>query len=86
MSSQLGGLGTKYQDLAIPLLLGELETLPYFHLRALTIRSELSLMIYQTGHINNLTGKYIMELSNIKHLQRHINYFELVFRRFEGQP
>ena len=62
MSPQLGGLELKAQDLVIPFHLGEGETLPEFHLRALTIRSELDLMQYQTGQINNLAGKYIMEL------------------------
>ena len=57
MSPQIGVLGPKAQDLVIPFLLGEGENLPGFHLRALTIRSELDLMQYQTGQINNLTGK-----------------------------
>ena len=62
MSTQLGRLGTKSQELMIPFRLGEGEPLTYFHLRALTIRSELELMRYQIGKIKNLTGKYIMEL------------------------
>ena len=41
MIPQLGGLGPKYQDLFIPFHLGEGKTLPDFHLRDLTIRSEL---------------------------------------------
>ena len=41
LSPQLGGLGPKYQDLFIPFHLGEGKTLPDFHLRDLTIRSEL---------------------------------------------
>ena len=57
MSPQLGGLGPKYQDLVIPPRLGEGEPLPDFHLRALEIRSEIVLMRYKTGQINNLTRK-----------------------------
>ena len=62
MSPQLGGLGTKYQDLVIPFFLYEGETLPKLHLRALKIISKLFLLQYQTGQINNLTGKYTTEL------------------------
>ena len=58
---QLGGIGPKAQDLVISFCLGEGESLPYFHLRDLSIRSELVLMIYQTRNINKLTGKKIME-------------------------
>ena len=86
MSPQLGGLGPKSQDLVIPFRLGEGEPLPYFHLRALAIRSELVLMRYKTGHINNLRGKYITELSNMKYVQLCMTSFELDFRRFERQP
>ena len=50
------------------------------------IRSELVLMRYQTGQINNLTGKYIMELSKLKHLQRYMTSFEIYFIIFESQP
>ena len=42
------------------------DTIYKFHLRALAIKSELILIKYKTGHINNLTGKYIMELSKLK--------------------
>ena len=86
MSPQLGGLGLKDQDLVIPFRLGEGEPLSDFHLRALAIRSEVVLMRDQTVQINNLTGKYIMELSKLKHLQRYTTSFELEFRRFERQP
>ena len=54
---QLVGLGPKYQDLVIPFRLGSEEPLSDFILRALEIRSELVLMRYQKGNINNLTGK-----------------------------
>ena len=40
----------------------------------------------QTGKINNLTGKYLMELSKLKHVQRSMNTFELNYRRLERQP
>ena len=43
-------------------------------------------MIYQTVQINNLTGKYIMKLSKLKHLQRYITSSEIYFRRFKRQP
>ena len=39
MSPQIGVLGTKAQYFLIPFRLGEVETLPYFHLRDITIRS-----------------------------------------------
>ena len=32
---------------------------------------------------NDLTGKYIMELSKLKQLQRYMNKFELEYREFE---
>ena len=48
MSTQLGRLGPKYQYLVIPFHLGGGEPLPYFHLRALTIRIELELIRDQT--------------------------------------
>ena len=85
-SPQLGGLGPKYQDLVIPFCLRDGERLPDFHLGSLSIKSELVLMRYQTGQINKLTEKYIMELSKMKHIQGYINAFELDFRRFERQP
>ena len=69
MIPQLKVLGPKAQDLVISLYLGEGESLPYFHLRSLAIRSELILTINQTGHIRNLTVKDTMELSKLKHLQ-----------------
>ena len=37
------------------------------------------------GQIINLTGKYTMEISKLKHIQRYINNFELEYRKFE-QP
>ena len=76
----------KAQDLVIPFRLGEGENLPYFHLRALVIISELVLMRYQTVHINNFTGKYIMELSNMKHLQCYMTSLYIDFRLLEHQP
>ena len=81
MRPQLGGLGPKSQDLVIPFCLGEVEYLPDFNLRYLAIRIELVFMRYQTSHIKNLTGKYIMGISKLKHLQRYMISFELEFRR-----
>ena len=49
MSPQLGVLGPKAQDVVISFFLGEEETLPDFHLRALKIRIELYFMQDQTG-------------------------------------
>ena len=49
MSIQLGGLGPKSQDLTIRFFCSEGERLTDFHLRSLTIRSELDLIRYQTG-------------------------------------
>ena len=62
MIPQLGGLGPKAQYLVIPSRLVEGEPFSDFHLRAHAIRIELVLMRYKTVKINNLTGKYIMEL------------------------
>ena len=70
----------------IPFSLGEVETLPDFSLRALSIRSELVSVKDQTGQINKLTGKYIMEMPNMKHIQLCMTYFEIYFIRFECQP
>ena len=77
MSTQLGGLGPKSQDLVIPFFLGEGETIPDFYLRALTIISKLVLMRYQTVQINNLIGKYIMEPSKLKYIQQYMNSYEI---------
>ena len=63
ISPQLGVLGLKAQYLVISFRLGEGETLPRLRLRAIQIRSEIFLLQYETGQINNLTSKYIMELS-----------------------
>ena len=71
MSTQLGVLGPKSQYLVIPFCLDGGELLPDFYLRFFAIRSEIVLMIYQTG------GKYTIELSNIKNLQQYMNYFEI---------
>ena len=70
----------------ISFCLGEGETISPFHLRSLQIRSELDLLQYQIEQINNLTGKYIMELSTLKHLQGYITSFELYYRNFEHLP
>ena len=86
MIPKLGGLGPKAQDLVILFCLGEEKYPPDFHLRALEIRSELVLTRDQIVQINNLTGKYIMELSKMKHLQRYITSFEIDFGRFENHP
>ena len=86
MIPQLEELGPKAQDLVIPFYLGGKESLPDFHLRSLAIINELVLMRYQTVHNKNLTGKYIMELSKPKHLQRYMNSFEIDFKRFERKP
>ena len=69
MITQLGGLGHKVQDLVISFRLGKVKTLPQLHLRALQTRSDFFLLQDDTVQINNLTGKYIMELSKLKHLQ-----------------
>ena len=75
MISQLGVIGPKSQDLVIPFCLGEGEYLPDFHLIALDIISELVFMRDKPVHINNLTVKYIMELSNMKHLKCYMTSF-----------
>ena len=62
MSPQLGVLGYKDEDLVISFCLVERETLPQLHLRALQARSYIFLFQDETGQINNLTGKYIMEM------------------------
>ena len=57
MTTQLGGLVPKSQDLVISFRLSEGETLPQLHLRALQIISEIFLLKDKTGQIKNLTGK-----------------------------
>ena len=52
-STQLVLLGPKDQDLVIPFRLDEGETIPYFNLRALKIRSELGSMKDKTRQTNN---------------------------------
>ena len=77
MSIQPGGIGPKAQDLVIPFRLVEGETIPDFHLRALTIISELELKRDQIGHTHILTVKYIMGLSNLKHPQLYMPFYDL---------
>ena len=43
-------------------------------------------MQYQTGQTDNLTEKYIMEVSKFKHQQIYMTPFELNYRRFENYP
>ena len=86
ISPKLGGLVTKAQDLLISFRLGEEENIPQFHLKALRISSEILLVQDETGQINNLTGKYIMEMSKLKHLQRYVTNFELYYIKFERLP
>ena len=66
--------------------IGEGETIPKFHLRALQFRIEIFLFLDKTGQINNLTFKYIMELSKLKNIQRYMTPFELCYRKFECIP
>ena len=40
----------------------------------------------ETGQINNLIGKYIMELLKLKHLQQYMSIFELEYIHFERIP
>ena len=49
MSTQLGGIGPKSQDLVISIRLGELENLPQFYLRSLQVRSEIFLLQEKNG-------------------------------------
>ena len=77
ISTKLGGLGTKSQDLVIYFCLGEGEKLPQLHLRALQEQNETFMLKDETEQINNLTGKCIMEISKSKHLQCYKTNFEL---------
>ena len=70
MSSQFGGIAPKYQDLVISFILGVGENIPQFHLRDIQIRSEIFLLQDETVEINNLKGKYIIQMSKMKHLKR----------------
>ena len=79
MSTQLGGIGPKFQELVISFCLGEEKNLSQFLLRALQVRSEMLLLKYETRQINNLTGKYILELLKSKHLQHYMTRFELEY-------
>ena len=107
---QLGGLGPKSQDSVIPFCLDEVESLKYFHLRALAIKSdvditcmhfpsawvphlralaiksELIFMRHKIGHSNNLTEKYIIEISKLKHLKQYMTSLEINFIIFKHQP
>ena len=41
------------------------------------------LLNHKIGQTNNLTGKYIMELSKWKHLQLYMNTFEPEYRKVQ---
>ena len=86
MITQLGGIGYKAQDLVISFSPGEVETLPRFHLRYFHIISEIFLFQDKTGQLNNLTGKLIVKLLKLKHLQLYTTLFELDYRKFERIP
>ena len=83
---QIGGLGPKAKYLVISFFLNEGETLLKLNRIDLQIRSEIFLLKDETGHINNLTGKYIMKLSKLKHIQRYMTTFELYCINFECLP
>ena len=57
MVLQLGGIGPKSQDLFISFRLGELESLPDFHLIDLQEKIEIYMLNNETVQANNLTGK-----------------------------
>ena len=59
VSHQLGGLGTKDQELAILFRLGEGKSLLELLLRKVQSRIKIYMMNDETGQSNNLTGKYI---------------------------
>ena len=69
MIPQLGVLGPKAQDLVISICLYARETIPQLLLKDLQIRIEIIMLQDKTGKINNHTGKYITEMSKLKHLQ-----------------
>ena len=69
MSTQLGGIGPKYQDLVTLFQILNSEPLPAFHLQALQARRKNYLLYDNTVHKSNLTGKYFMEPSKLKPLQ-----------------
>ena len=75
MSNQLGGLGTKAEDLVFYFRVGEVETLPKFHIRSLQTRSANFLLQDKLGQNNNLTGKFTMELSKLKKSPKIHDYF-----------
>ena len=68
MIPQLGVIGPKSQDIVISFCLGEGESLPELHSRALQSRRNIYLLNDEIGQANNLTGKYILELSKSNHL------------------
>ena len=83
MRFKLGGLGVKAQYLVVSFCLGEGETLPQFHIISFQARIKKILFKDETGKINNIIGKYIMELLKLKHLECYIATFELNYRNFE---
>ena len=83
MIPQLRVLLPKAKECLISFCLAEVETLPQFHLRYIQIRSENFLLQDKTGQINNFTGKHIMELSKLKHIQRYMNPFEIDYRNLK---
>ena len=75
MSTEIGGIGPKSQDLVIYFHLVKVETLPQLHFRYLQSRSNLFLLNNETGQINNLTGKYIMKITKLKQLKCYMTKF-----------
>ena len=68
MIPQLGVIGPKSKDIVISFCLGEGESLPELHSRALQSRRNIYLLNDEIVQANNLTGKYILELSKSNHL------------------
>ena len=73
-SPQLGGIGFRSQEILISFFLGERDTLPQLKFRDIQSRSGNFLMNYKTRQINTLTGKYIIELSKLKHIKMLHDY------------
>ena len=57
MSTQLGGIGIKYQYLVISFFLDKGKTLTQFHFRVLQAQSDIFMLTDEKWQINNLTGK-----------------------------
>ena len=86
MCPHLGWLGTKSQDLVISFCLGEGGTVLQIKLIDIQEIGEMFLLNDKTWQIKNITGKFITELTKLKHIKFYMTTFGLHHGKFQINP